>query len=205
MADATVSDAEIEALRFHLGYGNVAIGGYPYTPEGFVQLFTQVIQPYLGTAQETTATTAITAGIATVTPASMTDIARNVRLVVDVGEDAEIVTVQATTATTFSARFAKDHASSGYPIAVDCGIARLRILLHKADAAHTALTSPNITRVAGLNSVGKGEVVWFAGNRVLRDTLAHYQAIVAELGKLVRVDPIDTGAGGRGGGRMEVY
>ena len=53
---------EIEHLRYHLGFGNLDVGAYPYTPDGFFELFTNVIQPYLHEGLETSATTAIRAG-----------------------------------------------------------------------------------------------------------------------------------------------
>ena len=54
-----LTTAEIENLRFHLGYGNLQVGAYPYTPDGFFELFTNVIKPYLSDAEATSATTAI--------------------------------------------------------------------------------------------------------------------------------------------------
>jgi len=204
MADATVTNAEIEALRFHLGYGNIAVGGYPYTPDGFLELFAQVIQPNLTTAPETTAATATTAGaITVVTPASMTGIAVNGHLVIDVGDDAEEVVVKAVTVSTFTARFAKAHEATGYPVALASGVARLRLLLWSAETAWKSVTGSEITATAGIQSVGKGEVVWFEGNRVLRDTLDAYKAIVSQLSRLVRVEPV--AVGGAGGSRTEAY
>jgi hypothetical protein len=35
-----LTSAEIEAVRFHLDYGNISVGGYPYTPEGYFDLST---------------------------------------------------------------------------------------------------------------------------------------------------------------------
>jgi hypothetical protein len=204
MANAVVTDVDIEALRFHLGYGNLGVAAYPYAPDGFVELFHTVIQPNLSTAPETTATTAIAAGeIVQVTPVSMTGIAVNVRLLVDNGEDAEEVVVKATTVTKFSARFSKAHAASGYPILVASGVARLRQLLHAAQLAHEQVTGSTVTSTAGLKSVGRGEVEWFGESAVLESRRAHYLAIVAQLSSLVRVAPVEMGTSR--GGTMEAY
>ena len=48
--------SEVEAIRFHLGYGNINVGAYPYTPDGFYELFTDVVAANLSTGAETTAT-----------------------------------------------------------------------------------------------------------------------------------------------------
>lgn len=197
---------EIEQLRFHLGYGNLAVGAYPWTPDGFFELFTNVIKPNITTAEETSATTAIDCStgpaVVVVTPAAMTGIAANVRLVVDVGDDAEIVTVKAVAATTFTARFSLSHSTDGYPIAVESGVARLRMLLHQADRAHAAMLSPQVAAVGGIKSVDRGEVEWFGPTAVLRSYFAQYQAIVAAISSLVRVEPVGPSAGA---GRLEAY
>jgi hypothetical protein len=196
------TDAEIETLRFHLGYGNIGVGGYPYTPDGFKELFGQVVQPNLSEGAATTSTTAISAaGLTTITPASMTGLATHERLVVDVGEDAELVVVRSVTLTTFAARFAKAH-TAGYPIQVESGLTRLRGLLHDADTAHFGLTGTTTTKTAGLKSVGRGAVEWFPNGAVLTQKLDQYVTIVDRLSSLVRVPPIRPL---RGVTRLEAY
>lgn len=187
---AVLTSAEIEATRFHLNWGNIGVGGYPYTPEGFYELFEDVIAQYLTTGAETNASTSITADtITTVTPASMTDIVANVRLVIDTDTDQETVVVKSTTLTTFTARFAKAHAGT-YPIAVESGLTRLRSLLADADAAFKALTSSDTGATSGLKRVD--ELEWYGNtktgtNGVLEGKLNHYKAIVARISALVRV------------------
>lgn len=197
MAESALSDSDIESLRCHLGYGNLGTGVYPYTEDGFQELFNDVIAPNLTTGQETSATTAITAdATTTVTPVSMTGIAVYVRLVVDVGDDAEIVQVRSLpSGSTFSAKFAKAHPATGYPIAVLSGVSRLRLLLHSADKAWQAVQSEDITGNAGLKSVGRGAVEWFEGGRVLTETAQHYARIVQEISNLVLVQPRGRDAG----------
>jgi hypothetical protein len=200
-----LTSSEVEALRFHLRYGNVDVGAYPYTPDGFKELFNQVVAPNLTTEAETTATTDITPGTVVVTPTSMIGIAVNVRLVVDVGDEAEVVVAKSATATTFSATFKLAHAG-GYPIAVESGVARLRLLLHSAGKAWDKLKSSSITQSAGLKGLGKGQIEWFQGGQVLRDTANHYRAIVAEISSLVRVPVADDALGAsRGAIQTEAY
>lgn len=206
MPALTAASPEVEQLRFHLGYGNVSVGGYPYTPDGFFEIFSQVIAPNLTFGAETSATTAIAAGATVaVTPVAMTGIAAYARLVVDVGDDAETIVVAATGGATFTAHFLKAHAATGYPVAVESGVARLRLLLHSAARAWEKLQDASITKVAGLNSVGNGKVVWFQGNRVLADTLEHYQEIARRIGDLVRVRPRWEEDGSSGCSRLETY
>lgn len=205
---AVLTSAEIEAVRFHLDYGNISVGGYPYTPDGYFELFTNVVAEYLTTGAETTAATAVTADtIVTVTPASMTGITANSRLVIDVDTDQEIVVVKSVTPTTFTARFAKAHTGT-YPVAVDSGVQRLRRLLALAEAAYAALTSEDTGAAAGVKKVD--EIEFFGGAKnsgtsVLDGKLAHYRAIVERIASLIRV-PINCREQGCGSGtQLETY
>lgn len=190
--------SEVEAIRFHLGYGNINVGAYPYTPDGFYELFTDVVAANLSTGAETTATTAITANsTTTVTPVSMTGIDVNVRLIVDVGEEADTTIVKSVTGTTFTAVFVHAHPASGYPIAVESGVSRARYLLHRATKAFEKLTSSTVTNAAGLKSVGRGAVVWQDGGAVYSQTLQAYRGVVMQLSDLVRVLPRWAAEGGR--------
>jgi hypothetical protein len=195
MPASILTDAEIEALRFHLGWGNIGIGGYPTTPDGWLEAFRDVVAVYLTTGAETTVTASIAAaGSATCTPASMTSISANARLVVDVGDAAETVVVRAVTATTFTAVFAAAHPGP-FPVAVESGLTRMRGLLHKATVANDALTGSTITQSAGLKSVGQGEVEWF-GASATRDAIsAHLLAIRRQISDLVRIPMRDDECG----------
>jgi hypothetical protein len=183
-----LSDPEIEALRFELGYGNLGVGGFPYTSDGFQTLFYSVIAPNLTSGPETTATTAIVAGAdATVTPVSMTGIVPYARLVVDVGDEAETVVVRSVTGSTFTARFANAHPATGYPIAVESGVTRLRQLMRDAVAAGSAYTGGAVTKAAGIKQVGQGEIEWFGAGDTLATMNAHLKAIRLQIAGLVRV------------------
>lgn len=197
-----MTDAEVEATRFHLGFGNLDFGSYPYTSDGFKALFAEVIAPNLTIGAETTATTSITGtGGQTVTPASMVGIAPQSRLVIDVGDAAETVVVSSVTSTTFIARFTVAH-SGGYPVCVASGQTRLRALLHQAEKAWEACLSQNIGGTAGIKKVD--EVEFFGGFQVLKDRLAQYKNIVLQLSSLVRVEPQWLSQGG-GRSQLEAY
>lgn len=183
-----LTTAEIEELRLHLQYGNIGVGAYPSSPDGFYELFYDVVSPYLSTGTETSATTAITANTTTtVTPVSMTNIIVYGRLIVDVGDEAEVVTVKAITGSTFVAAFKKAHAATGYPIATNSGVARLRMLLHDANKAYATMTGTTITSSAGLKSVGRGAVEWFGAGAVLSSVQQQYRAILEQIASLVQV------------------
>lgn len=199
---AVLTAAEIESLRFHLGFGNLQVGAYPWTPDGFFELFTNVIAVWLSDSPPTSATTAIDASagpvIATVTPLDMTTVAASCRLVIDCDDDTEVVVVKSVTATTFTAKFKLSHDASGYPLALETGTSRLRYLLHRADRVHEAMLGIETGVTAGIASVDKGEVVSIGQNSVLRGHYAQYKAIVGEISSLVRVESLapDVTAGG---------
>lgn len=197
----TLSTAELDSLRFHLGYGNINVGAYPLTPEGFYELFYNVISPNLSTNTETTSTTAVTAATTTaITLGSVSNIAVNTRLVVDVGDLAEIVTVKSISGSAVTCYFANAHPASGYPVAVMSGLTRLRLLVHSADKAWSTMQSASVTSSAGIKQLGNGEIEWFPGGAVYRQVLEHYNGIVSQIARLVRV-----GESGGAGGSMELY
>lgn len=202
-----LTDAEVGSLRFHLGYGNISVAARPYTPDNFYEVFNSIVSPNLSTGTETSATTAITANsTTTVTPASMTGIVAYGQLVIDTGEEAEVVMVKAVDATTFTAAFTKAHATTGYPVATMSGVARLRLLLHTADRVWAKLQDKSITSTAGLKQLGKGEIEWFGGGTVLKETLDHYRGVVASISDLVRVRPRwETDGSWNRGGSLEAY
>lgn len=198
----SLTASEIESLRLHLGYGNLSVAGVPYTSDGFQSWFSGVIADTLTTATETTSSTACVAGdITVVTVASIGDIVGFSELLVDTGEDAEIVVVKAVAGSTFTARFTKAHATSGYPVMLMCGKARLRMLLNDANLLWRKLTGKDITQTSGIKQLGNGEIEWFEGGAVLRGVSMQYCAVQAQLASLCHMAPK-----GRGGStRLEAY
>lgn len=203
MANAAVTASEIEELRLHLGYGNLSVPAETYTPTGFLELFTDVIAANLGTAPETFSSTAVSAeGIATIAMADATGITSQSRLYVDVGDDAEWVVVRSVSGNSITCRFAKAHTSGTYPVLVSSGVARLRNLLHRANAAWEKVQSEDVGSTAGIQSLGRGEIVWFPGGGQLSAAEEHYESIVEQLSSLVRVLPA---WGESGSSKVETY
>ena len=197
----TVSVAEIEALRFHLGKGQLGPLSVVYAGNNYYEFFQGVIKDNLSDYASTTATATITSATTVeVTPVSMTDIVPYARLYVDVGDSLDVVQVKAVGASTFTASFAKAHTGT-FPIQLECGVARLRQLLWSADKAFQAMQASTVTETAGIKQLGQGEIEWFDGTAVLEGKARHYQTIVEELAKLVM---IDTGSS-RGNVSTEAY
>lgn len=192
-----LSDVEVQSLRFHLGYGNIAVGAYPYTPDGFLELFESVVAPNLETGNDTTSATSVTADtVTTITVGAITGITARAQLIVDTGTDEEIVSVKSVSGLTVTARFAKAH-SGTYPISTLSGESRLRRLLADADKVWATLQSADITGTAGLKQLGQGEIEWFPGGTVLTETQAHYRSIQQSISSLVRVEVAQTQTSGR--------
>lgn len=198
-----LTSSEIESLRLHLGYGNLSIAGVPYTSDGFQNHFSGVIAEYLTTATETTSVTACTAGaITAITVASIGNIVAFSELLIDTGDDAEIVMVKGVSGSVVTARFAKAHAATGYPVMLMCGKARLRMLLNDANILWRKLTGKEISQSSGIKQLGNGEIEWFDGTSVLKATSQQYQGIVDQLAMLCRISPQSSL---RQSGKLEAY
>jgi hypothetical protein len=188
-----LTDIEQQSLRRHLFFGNISVGAFPYTNDGFQELFSQVIAPNLQTGNDCTGSTAIVAGktgiVTIVTVDVATGILPRAALFVDVGDDIEEVIVKAVSGLTFTARFSKDHAAGGYPISTVSGESQLRFLLYRADILLQKISSPSLTRKAGLAELDRREVVFFPNNAVLRDTISQYKQVSLQISDIVRVKP----------------
>ena len=193
----------------HLGYGALSTVALPYTPDGFWTVFGTVVSNAIGTGTETTGSTATTAGaVTTITVTDASAFGVYEEAVIDVGDNAEIVQVQASVTggpETITARFEKVHTAAGYPVATQSGKARLRLLLHDANQAWRSLTDSSAGMTAGIKSVDKEDVVFFDGMSVSRGRLNHYKSIVAALSQLVRVPSAWVWGGASGCARVEAY
>lgn len=199
----TLSTAELDSLRHHLGYGNLSTAAEPYTADTYYEVFSGIVSPNLSTGTETSSVTAVTAGTTqAITVVSATGIAVYGQLVVDVGDQAESVLVKAVSGTSVTAHFLKAHAATGYPVATMSGLARLRLLLWDADAAWRALTDLGIGATSGIKKVD--EVEFFQGTMVLSGRLEHYKSIVCSIASLVQVPP-QWAEAQAGGARLAAY
>ncbi len=189
-----LTDSEIQNLRITLGYGGISTGAYPYTPDGWYEVFTGVIAPNLQTGAMTTSATAVSdIGAATIVVVSATDIVARARLIVDVGEDEETVIVRSVSGTSVSATFAKTHTATPYPVALESAESMLRSLLASAGVARATLVGTTAIGVAGLKRAE--DIEWYqegsggVAGGVAGAQWRAYLAIVNQIADLVRVRP----------------
>jgi hypothetical protein len=154
-----LTTGELERIRAELGYNVLQIGALPYV--GYSALFDNVIQPYLATGTNTTSSTTVAAVTvatpATLTLASATGFTALARVVVDVDDREEIVTVQSVSGSTITALFKLAHAGT-YPVILEGGEAIIRDLLRKIRTVQNQIVAA--TSTAGLKRV---DVIEFYG------------------------------------------
>lgn len=154
-------DSELERIKAELGYNTLTIGALPYV--GFSQLFTNVVQAYMSSGATTTSTTSVTAAT-TPTPVSLTlgsatGFAALARVVVDVDDRQEVVTVQSVSGSTISVILSLAH-SGTYPVTVEGGesLVREQLALLRAINAQilSAASTAGIKRVDVIEFYGGG-------------------------------------------------
>lgn len=126
--------SELQRIKYELGYHLVGIQGEPYIT--YIQLFEQVVQPYLQAGASTTSTTAVQAA-ETPTPVSLTltsatGFAAQDRVVIDVDGRQEVATVQNVSGSSISVMLSLAH-SGTYPVSVEGGEGIIRQLLKRLD------------------------------------------------------------------------
>ena len=174
----SLTDEELYRLRYELGFNLMTTSAIPYI--GVTQLFDQVIQPYLASGTNTTSSTAVTAATsatpATLTLASATGFASLARVVVDVDDREEIVTVQSVSGNTITALFKLAHTGT-YPVILEGAESIIRDILRQIRGVQKQLSSA--TSTAGLKRV---DVIEFYGASkstsqlsMLKDALMHWR------------------------------
>jgi hypothetical protein len=103
-----------------------------------------------------TSTAVASAGVATITPSSMTNIVVGASLVVDSGASQETVVVTATTATTFTATFANTHSSTWNIVS-----APLASVTYASGTNESALV-PHQLKALTPNKILPGDILTFA-------------------------------------------
>lgn len=155
----SLTDNELSRIKAELGYNVLEVGALPYI--GHSELFDQVIQPYLATGTNTTSATSVTAATtatpATLTLASATGFTSLARVVVDVDEREEIVTVQAVSGSTITALFKKAHGGT-YPVIIEGAESIVRDILRQIRGVQAQITAASST--AGIKRV---DVIEFFG------------------------------------------
>lgn len=161
-------DSEVAACKRETGWNLLGIGAIPFI--GVTQTFEQIIQPYLGGGASTTSSTAVTASTAaapaTIILASGTGFATFARVVVDVDDRQEVVTVQNMSGANLTALFKLAHTGT-YPVTVEGGESMVRDVLGRIRGVHTQIAAA--TSTAGLKRV---DVIEFYGDSVSTSQIA---------------------------------
>jgi hypothetical protein len=198
-------DSELARIRYELGFPVLATGAEPYV--GITALFDQVVKPYLLAGASTTSTTSVSAATsatpAALTLASASGVAAGARVVIDVDDRQEVVTVQSVSGSAITVLLTKAH-SGTYPVTVEGGESIVREILGRLRAVggqiEAAMTRAGVKRVDEIELFGEsGSKTTLSG---LQDQQRHWRA------ELERVLFGDKGLGGRaggGGGSFSLY
>lgn len=125
-----LTDAEVQRIRYELGYPNLDTAAEPYI--GIAAVFDQVIQPYMLGGASTTSATPVTAAT-TPTPTSIvlssaTGFAAGDVVVVDVDARQERATIQSLSGATATVQLSLAHTGT-YPVVVEGGESIIRDIL----------------------------------------------------------------------------
>lgn len=127
-----LTDAEVQRIRYELGYPNMTTAAEPYI--GIAAVFEQVIQPYLLSGASTTSSSPVTAAT-TPTPtavilSSATGFAAGNVVIIDVDARQERATIQAISGSTITVQLSLAH-SGTYPVTVEGGESIVRDILRE--------------------------------------------------------------------------
>jgi len=171
-------DSEIARIKAELGYNVLSNGAVPWID--IVAIFEQVIQPNLSGGAKTTSSTSITStGPNTIVIASATGFHSGDRVVIDVDERQEVVTVQNLSGSNLTAILNKEH-SGTYPVTVEGPETIVREIL-----ADIAATKKKLAEQFGTGALKKVDEVEFyeAGGKtafgILGENLAYYREMLA--------------------------
>lgn len=159
-----LTDAEIQRIRYELGYPNLNTAAEPYI--GIVAVFTQVIQPYTLGGTATTSATPVTAA-STPTPqslvlASIGDITAGSVVLVDVDSRQERATVQSVSGSSITVQLSLAH-SGTYPVVLEGGESIIRDILRELRQVSDAIV--NLKDRVGLKKAD--EIEFFGGGQTL--------------------------------------
>lgn len=166
-----LTDAEVQRIRYELGYPNLSTSVEPYI--GIVAVFEQVIQPYTLGGATTTSATPVTAATAptpqTLTLASATGFAAGDVVVVDVDVRQERATIQSLSGASMTVQLSLAH-SGTYPVVVEGGESIIRDILRELRLISSGMngqagTISTIRSRVGLKKVD--DVEFFGGGNTL--------------------------------------
>lgn len=171
-------DSEIARIKAELGYNVLSNGALPWID--IVAIFEQVIQPNLSGGAKTTSSTTVTVqGQNTIVLASATGFHSGDRIVIDVDDRQEIVTVQNLSGSNATVLLSKEH-SGTYPVTVEGPETIVREIL-----ADIAATKKKLAEQFGTGALKKVDEVEFYDARgmtafgILGENLAYYREMLA--------------------------
>src|SRR5574338_189131 len=159
-----LTDAEIQRIRYELGYPNLDTAAEPYI--GIAAVFTQVIQPYTLGGVSTTSATPVTAA-STPTPQSLvlsdaTGFSAGAVVIVDVDGRQERATVQSISGASITVQLSLAHTGT-YPVALEGGESIIRDILAELRRVSDAIG--NLRDRVGLKRAD--EIEFFGGGQTL--------------------------------------
>lgn len=168
---ATLDDAELDRLRYELGYNVLTIGAEPYF--WHVRVF-DIIRQYVvasATAATTSSTAVAATGPASLTLASAAGIAAGARLVLDADDAAETVTARDVAGSVVSVVCQKTHAGV-YPVEIES--ARTLVRGKISECLRLQRLVDEAAESAGIKRVD--EVEFFGDATYTNSRLGHLQA-----------------------------
>jgi hypothetical protein len=140
-----LSNAEIQRIRFELGYHVLTSSAEPYI--SYISVFDQIIQPYTSAGAETTSNTTVAAAT-TPTPvaltlASATGFSAGDRVAIDADDRLETSTVQFVSGSAITVMLTKAHTggASTYRVTVEGGESIVREILKKIRDVKTRMAT----------------------------------------------------------------
>lgn len=199
MAVRYLSDGELQRVRYELGHNVLELGALPYV--GHQAIFDVIQANCASDAQDpTTSTTAVTAaGPASLTLASVTGIAQGARVVLDVDDAREVVTVRAVSGSAISVVCRKTHGGT-YPVELESALTLVRGKLADLVANEDVIRDEggDVKRVDEVEFFGDGGF----DDSALGRAYEKQRRLRRELASLVGLGSL---AGGGSSGRYEIY
>jgi hypothetical protein len=200
-----LTTSDVERIRVELGYNALEVGAEPYV--GVVAIFSQVIQVYLNSGASTTSATVVVAATTptpvTITLASDTGFAAGNRVVVDVDDRQEVVTVQSLAAPAITALLSKAHTGT-YPVSVEGGETIVRRILDKIRMVDDAQSDAMLS-AAGVKKVDEIEFYDKSGGSITEVLSAQREYWRQELADALGVQYLRKLRRGNAGGCYELY
>lgn len=152
---STLTDDEMHRIRYECGEHLLAIGAEPYIAHAYVFDLVRDYCASSSTVATTSATAVTSAGPTVLTVALITGLAQFDKVVLDVDDSRETVTIRSITGSTFSCICRKTH-SGTYPVEKESAITIVRGIL--SDLTRIEIEGNDVTAVGGLKKVD--EVEW---------------------------------------------